>query len=149
MASAVLVCTDGSDVALAALQRGLAVVAPAERIVVATVVSFTHPGDVLGTGMAGGLLTADQAREQDAAIEVAGQRALDVTCRHLGLDGAETALVHGTPGPALCDLAVDLPAAVIVIGTRGLGGLRRAMLGSVSDHVVRNAPCPVVVCPAD
>jgi nucleotide-binding universal stress UspA family protein len=33
----------------------------------------------------------------------------------------------------------------MVVGTRGRGGLRRAVLGSVSDHVVRNAPCPVVV----
>jgi nucleotide-binding universal stress UspA family protein len=30
-------------------------------------------------------------------------------------------------------------------GSRGRGGLTRALLGSVSDYIVRNAPCPVVV----
>jgi nucleotide-binding universal stress UspA family protein len=31
------------------------------------------------------------------------------------------------------------------MGSRGRGGIKRALLGSVSDHVVRNAPCPVVI----
>jgi len=43
------------------------------------------------------------------------------------------------------DLAHEaLRDGLAVLGTRGRGGLRRAVLGSVSDHVVRNAPCPVV-----
>jgi nucleotide-binding universal stress UspA family protein len=36
-----------------------------------------------------------------------------------------------------------------VLGTRGHGGLRRAVLGSVSDHVVRNCPCPVITVSMD
>jgi nucleotide-binding universal stress UspA family protein len=147
MAAALLLCTDGSELALTALARGLGVVAAHERVVVATAVATTHPGDVLGTGMAGGVVTVDQALAQDQAAERWGLQAIDETCRHLGLEGVEMALVHGSAGPALCQLAIDLPADVVVIGTRGLGGLRRAVLGSVSDHVVRNAPCPVVVCP--
>jgi nucleotide-binding universal stress UspA family protein len=31
------------------------------------------------------------------------------------------------------------------MGSRGLGGVRRALMGSVSDSVVRHAPCPVLV----
>ena len=58
-------------------------------------------------------------------------------------------IVEGAPGPALCELAESVDASAIVIGTRGRGGLRRAVLGSVSDHVVRNAPCPVVSRTAD
>jgi nucleotide-binding universal stress UspA family protein len=38
-----------------------------------------------------------------------------------------------------------LGARAVVLGTRGRGGIARALLGSVSDYVVRNAPCPVVV----
>ena len=57
----------------------------------------------------------------------------------------EARIVEGDPGRALVDLAGEVAATVIVLGTRGHGGLRRAMLGSVSDHVVRNAPCSVLI----
>jgi nucleotide-binding universal stress UspA family protein len=115
-------------------------------VVVATVVALTHPVEVSGTGMAGGVMTPTQAAEEDAARRLEGQQLLDATCAALGLGGADTALLDGDPGGALCDLARSAAADVVVIGTRGRGGLRRAVLGSVSDHVVRHAPCPVVIC---
>ena len=42
-------------------------------------------------------------------------------------------------------LAEELGADLIVMGSRGLGGVRRALMGSVSDSVVRHAHCPVWV----
>jgi nucleotide-binding universal stress UspA family protein len=42
-------------------------------------------------------------------------------------------------------VAEDIAAGLIVMGSRGLGGLRRALMGSVSDSVVRHAHCPVLV----
>jgi nucleotide-binding universal stress UspA family protein len=60
-------------------------------------------------------------------------------------DGAEVLILEGVAGPALCKLARDAEAAAIVVGSRGRGGIKRAFLGSVSDYVVRNAPCSVVV----
>lgn len=45
----------------------------------------------------------------------------------------------------VCDAVVDLPLDCIVMGSQGLGMLKRAMLGSVSNYVVNNAPCPVTV----
>ena len=42
-------------------------------------------------------------------------------------------------------VAQDIEAGLIVIGSRGLGGIRRALIGSVSDSVVRHAHCPVLV----
>jgi nucleotide-binding universal stress UspA family protein len=42
-------------------------------------------------------------------------------------------------------LAEDLGVGLIVMGSRGRGGIRRALMGSVSDSVVRHAPCPVMV----
>jgi len=45
----------------------------------------------------------------------------------------------------IVQVAKDIGAGLIVIGSRGLGGVRRALLGSVSDSVIRHAPCPVLV----
>ena len=63
----------------------------------------------------------------------------------IGLDDVELMALVGEPGKAICELAASLPAAAIVMGTSGRTGFRRAMIGSTSDHVVRHAPCPVVV----
>jgi nucleotide-binding universal stress UspA family protein len=45
----------------------------------------------------------------------------------------------------LCSFAEEVTADVIVLGTRGRGRIKRALLGSVADYVVRNAACPVLV----
>lgn len=42
-------------------------------------------------------------------------------------------------------LAEDLGVGLIVMGSSGLGRIRRALMGSVSDAVVRHAHCPVLV----
>jgi nucleotide-binding universal stress UspA family protein len=42
-------------------------------------------------------------------------------------------------------LAEELGVGLIVMGSRGLGGVRRALMGSVSDSVMRHAHCPVLV----
>ena len=46
---------------------------------------------------------------------------------------------------AIVDLAEEVGAGLIVMGSRGQGGVKRALLGSVSDSVVRHAHCPVLV----
>jgi nucleotide-binding universal stress UspA family protein len=50
------------------------------------------------------------------------------------------------PG-ALLTLAREEDAALIVVGSRGLGAVRSALLGSFSRSVLADAPCPVVVVP--
>lgn len=47
----------------------------------------------------------------------------------------------------ILDVAADVGADMIVMGTRGMTGLRRAALGSVTDKVLTNAHVPVVVVP--
>jgi nucleotide-binding universal stress UspA family protein len=149
LALTVLLCTDGSESALKALAAGIAVLGAADRTVIATVVEHGDPTLVTGTGMASGVMSAEDfdRLEQDRAT--AARAALGQAASTLDLPGAETVAVAGAPGPSLCDLAANLPASVIVMGTRGHGGIRRAVLGSVSDHVVRNAPCPVLTIGMD
>ena len=50
----------------------------------------------------------------------------------------------GVPHEEIVALATDERADLLVIGTHGRGGARRALLGSVADRVIRLAPCPVL-----
>lgn len=60
-------------------------------------------------------------------------------------DGVESRIEAGDPATAICAVAKEAGADVVVIGSWGHGFLRRALLGSVSSHVVHNAPCAVLV----
>jgi nucleotide-binding universal stress UspA family protein len=67
----------------------------------------------------------------------------------------EEAMSHGVPtqsdyqvgeaGDQLCEVAKDWGADLIVVGRQGHTGLKEALLGSVSNHVVHHAPCSVLV----
>ncbi|KAK2157232.1 hypothetical protein LSH36_195g06003 [Paralvinella palmiformis] len=49
-------------------------------------------------------------------------------------------------GEAIVDTANELLADMIVMGTRGMGTIRRTILGSVSDYVVHHSHQPVIIC---
>lgn len=58
----------------------------------------------------------------------------------------EKALVRtGRAYHEICEAATTLKADLIVISTHGYSGINRALLGSVTERVVRHAPCPVLV----
>lgn len=60
-----------------------------------------------------------------------------------------THLIVGRPDAEIVNLAEELEVGLIVVGSRGLGGMRRALMGSVSDSVVRHAHSPVLVARRD
>jgi nucleotide-binding universal stress UspA family protein len=49
------------------------------------------------------------------------------------------------PADSIVQVAEETGADLVVMGSRGLGGIKRALMGSVSDSVVRHAHCPVMV----
>lgn len=55
----------------------------------------------------------------------------------------------GDPRAAIVDQAVSKGADLIVMGTHGRRGVRRLLLGSVTETVLREAPCPVLTVPPD
>ncbi len=56
-------------------------------------------------------------------------------------------VVAGAAGPVLCELAED--ADLLVIGSRGYGGFKGLVLGSVSAHCANASPCPVAIIPTE
>lgn len=52
---------------------------------------------------------------------------------------------EGDPGESIVDAAASEQVDLVVVGSHGRGGVGRFFIGSVSDHVVRHAPCPVLV----
>ena len=81
-------------------------------------------------------LSAEARELLDAEVEQVKAAGGTVAQAHLGI---------GAPGREIVELAEKLNVGLIVIGSRGRGGIRRALMGGVSDSVVRHAHCPVLV----
>jgi nucleotide-binding universal stress UspA family protein len=57
----------------------------------------------------------------------------------------ETALAEGRPSDEILAYAANNGVDCIILGTHGRGAIGKALLGSVADHVIRQADCPVMV----
>ncbi|WP_010542174.1 universal stress protein [Dietzia alimentaria] len=87
------------------------------------------------------------AWENPTELEKRAKEVLADTVREaLGSDASvEQYVVQGHPAEALVDGSAR--AQLLVVGSRGRGGFAGLLLGSVSQHVVAHARCPVVVMP--
>jgi nucleotide-binding universal stress UspA family protein len=144
----VLLPTDGSEIALEAATRGLALLASATTVTLLDVVSDL-PVDT-GGGIEGPILTPDQADELQRSEALGAQRSMADTEAAIKTVVASTTTIDqrtemGDPAAMICSVARDLGVDVVVIGSHGKGFLSRVLLGSVSEHVTRHAPCPVLV----
>jgi nucleotide-binding universal stress UspA family protein len=86
--------------------------------------------------------------EQGQQFEQLARRTLDAEVQQVRAVGGTVAQAHlrmGTPAAEIVELAEELEVGLVVVGNRGLGGIRRALMGSVSDSVVRHAHCLVLV----
>ena len=135
MAAPLLLCTDGSEHSLDALAAGIDLLGRDHHYVLVTVADAPDPDVLSGTGHAGAELTAEEFDLAVGAAHETARRVLTEAEERLGLVDVEVRVVGGEPGAAIA----------IVLGTRGRGGITRALLGSVSDYVTRTAPCTVVV----
>ena len=148
--STVLLATDGSDLATAAMARGIALLGHDHRFVTLAVVppafvptASVSPMDTHPTLVDAQLeqeIEDEQREDRDTDIHEL-DAALGITAEHL----VET----GEPGPTICDVAARVEADVILIGTHGHGWFKRVLMGSVSTHVLHHAPCPVLVIRTD
>jgi nucleotide-binding universal stress UspA family protein len=76
-----------------------------------------------------------------------GRRLLDGMLEQEELADADRRVVYGFPADRLADLADEVDADLIVVGSRGRGPMKSALLGSVSTELIGVARCPVLVVP--
>ena len=136
----VLLATDGSPDAALAAQSAIEL---SERT--GSELHVVHVGEYLPTFYA-------QTEEEPAQLQADAQRLLEEQLERIRAAGGQVAQVHlrlGRPAEQIVNLSEEIGAGVVVIGSRGLSALRRAVLGSVSESVVRHAHCPVFVVRAD
>lgn len=82
------------------------------------------------------------------AVREEAQGILDEQARKVEGAGGKVTRAHlrmGRRDEEIVSLSEEVGAGLIVMGSRGLGGVRRALMGSVSDSVVRHAHCPVLI----
>jgi nucleotide-binding universal stress UspA family protein len=152
----ILLATDGSSEAELAARTAvdLAQMSDSELHVVYVadeppiVLPYLEANELGGVGMPDPILEEDLEEDLGRRSEQRGRELLDAEVERVRSAGGTVAQAHLMMGEAARDivrLAEELGAGMIVMGSRGRGGLSRALIGSVSDSVVRHAHCPVVV----
>jgi nucleotide-binding universal stress UspA family protein len=150
MFNKILVCLDGSSLAEQILPYVteqakrfnskiilLKVVTDADAVIVPT----TSTGDPLS--MATQVSIEKMENESEEA-----KTYLSTIARHMvdaGLDVEQVAIFDPLPGPAIVDQANANQVDLIALATHGRSGLRRAVSGSVADHVLRESHLPILL----
>ncbi len=95
-----------------------------------------------------GLIDPEFEEKMRQRAQAAASQLLEEQVQKIMEAGGKIAQAHprfGRPYEEIVYLAEELGAGILVVGSRGAGGVRRALLGSVSESVVRHAHCPVLV----
>jgi nucleotide-binding universal stress UspA family protein len=144
MAFKILLATDGSRFSNKAADYGLDMAEKLGADVLALYVvnlkhfeiyALEHHDDISGY------------EDENRRMRKEGADALDyvvIRAREKGVS-LETKIVRGYPADEIMKAAKDEGVDLIVVGNLGKTGIGRMLLGSVSEAVVRNAPCPVLV----
>ena len=144
----VLVGSDGSELAVGAARRGVSLLAGPDRVTVLTVITRV-PTDVADDW---GDESFSWPDEQDRRwqLELAhANAAFERTAAALVGARVEPRTEIGDVARTICDVAGELGVDAIVVGARPRHGVGRLVRGSVSEHLVHHAPCPVLVVRRD
>jgi nucleotide-binding universal stress UspA family protein len=144
----ILLATDGSEEATLAAQTAIDLANKTGSELHVVYADMLPYSPALYEGYQEGVDVGVYVQDESEELMRIGQGRLDEQVRKIKAAGGSVAQAHyrvGRPDAEITALAEEIGAGLIVVGSRGLGGLRRTMLGSVSDSVVRHAHCPVMV----
>ena len=139
----ILLATDGSEEAALAARTATDVADKTDSELHVVLVGLS--GAYVGMGPPE---IADIPAPRQEELDEEARRLLDAQVKQIEADGSTVAQAHlrvGRPDEEIVALAEEIGTGLIVMGSRGLGGLRRLLMGSVSDSVVRHAHCPVLI----
>lgn len=138
----ILVGTDGSDQAKLAFEKAIAV---AKRNNAKVVVAHIIENKLYGGTMSFSTFTPDLVQaESDESRKLLNSYVEEA--KELGYDNVETVLEYGSPKVMMSkDLPEKYKTDLIMVGQSGLNAVERLVMGSVSDHIIRTAPCDVLI----
>ena len=136
----ILVTLDGSPLAERILQ-------PAADLARASNARITLAHVVSSSAVVGARILPILPGDLRAVVEKAEGYLHDVAepLRKDGLDVSVRVVQHESPAAAIIKLAEELEADVVALATHGYGGLKRALLGSIADKVLRGSPLPLLL----
>ncbi|MDQ3822775.1 MAG: universal stress protein [Actinomycetota bacterium] len=135
----VVIATDGSDSAERAVTAGARV---ARTLGTKAVLVYVRPA----IGVLGEPYYQEKLNEQMAHARAALERA-EILVRQEGCE-ADAEIFEGNPAEQVVELARARNAPLIVVGSRGLGAVAGALLGSVSSAIIHRSDRPVLVVPS-
>jgi nucleotide-binding universal stress UspA family protein len=139
----ILLATDGSEEAALAAQSAADLSART-----GSELHVTHVRKALQGGFVAGVDVGPVPPGYQELLDKEAKELLEAQLERMGEAGASVTEAHLMSGRADEEIIVraeQVGADLVVVGSRGLGGIRRALMGSVSDSVVRHAHCPVLV----
>ena len=138
----ILVPYDGSDPANAALSQAVDL-ATSQGSTLTLISVWRRPSQIVGAEMP---MTPDTVDIIDRDAEVEAERML-ASARARVPEGirVDTMLVEGPPAVAILETAQRGRHDIVIMGSRGRGAIRSALLGSVSAAMIHHSPIPVLV----
>lgn len=139
----ILLASDGSEEAELALKTAIDLTNNTNselHVVTVGGAEYRHDYDIPESG--------DLLKETFEAIEREAQEILDKQVKKIEEARGTVTEAHlrmGRAAKEIVNLGEEIGVGLIIIGSRGRGGIRRALMGSVSDSVIRHAHCPVLV----
>ncbi|MDA0365263.1 MAG: universal stress protein [Chloroflexi bacterium] len=145
----ILLPLDGSDISRRALRHasGLARATDGEVVLIqiidseAQVLAQTTTATI--EPLPAGPISIEIVHQAVEGQRLAAQETLDAAAQQLREDGIPTVtteVIEGSAGDEITAAAARLGCDLVVMATHGRSGIRRAILGSVADHVVRHTP---------
>ena len=148
MFKSVIVGTDGSDTAREAVRRAADVARTHDATLHLVHVRRAGPSAsmLVGDGVMAGVVPVDRVELEEISQKNAAE-IVDAAAKEAAEAGVvvERHILTGDPATVLLDLAAAVGADVIVVGSKGMTGAKRFLLGSVPNRIAHHATCDVLI----